>query len=116
MNQSLMHSGCEHVEMFAELAGECAFDALAPEGGPPFGPGLVWLASEAIPLERTTMLCPSRCPGDTRPKPLRIDLARESASAEPSARRIFAPSRPQLFWAFVGGFSCVCLQMPIAFA
>ncbi len=86
-----------------------------PPPGPPFGPGLIWVASEAMPLENTAMDAPSM--GTlVLPNFGRIERARASPSAEPSARRISAVMRPQVLSFFSAGVSVVLRQMPMALA
>ena len=78
--------------MLTELAGVCVVDTLLPHGAPPFGPGIVCVASAAMPLEMTTIDLPSSVPGLMLPKLLRIETRpqiaeRRAVGAEELARR-----------------------------
>src|SRR4051812_29877327 len=95
-DQSFTESGWPPAPMLTALEGVCVLETLKPVGAPPFGPGIVCVASAAMPLDITTTLLPSVVAGAIEPNPGRIEMDLKSCSGVPSARRILASSRPQV--------------------
>src|SRR5262245_21495607 len=93
----------------------CGELTLNPVGAPPLGPGIVCVASAAIPLDNTIMFVPLRGVM-LLPNLLRMLLAVWSTSGVPSAFMISAEMRPQVLSLGVAGASVVVRQISIALA
>src|SRR5688572_20864831 len=90
-------------------------ETFPPAGAPPFGPGLVCVASAAMPLEITAMFAPLSGVM-LLPNLGRMLRAVTVVRAVPSAFKRSAEMRPQVLSLRVAGVSEVVRQMSMALA